>query len=45
MLRKGDPCPCCGMPIPTDDPMILKILTDIACGTALRQTTQKQTNN
>ncbi len=30
MLTKGDPCPCCGMPISTDDPMILKILTDIA---------------
>ena len=30
MLKPGDPCPCCGEPIKTDDPFLLKILTDIA---------------
>lgn len=30
MLKTGDPCPCCGEPIKTDDPFLLKILTDIA---------------
>lgn len=30
MLKTGDPCPCCGEPIKTDDPFLLEILTDIA---------------
>lgn len=30
MLKTGDPCPCCGEPIKTDDPFLLKILTDMA---------------
>lgn len=30
MLKTGDPCPCCGQPIKTDDPFLLQILTDIA---------------
>ena len=30
MLKTGDPCPCCGEPIKTGDPLLLKILTDIA---------------
>ena len=29
-LKKGDPCPCCGQPIKTDDPEILQLLTEIA---------------
>lgn len=29
-LRKGDPCPCCGQPIKTDDPDILRLLSLIA---------------
>lgn len=28
-LQKGDPCPCCGMPIKTDDPDVLELLTEI----------------
>lgn len=30
MLKTGDPCPCCGQPIKTDDTFLLKILTDMA---------------
>ena len=26
-LKKGDPCPCCGRPIKTDDPDVLRLLT------------------
>lgn len=29
MLKPGDPCPCCGQPIKTSDPVILAILTRI----------------
>lgn len=29
MLRTGDPCPCCGQPIKTRDPEILRLLTYI----------------
>lgn len=29
-LIPGDPCPCCGQPIVTDDPMVLDLLTVIA---------------
>lgn len=25
-LRKGDPCPCCGQPIKTNDPDALRLL-------------------
>ena len=28
-LRRGDPCPCCGQPIETDDPDVLALLTEI----------------
>ena len=28
-LQKGDPCPCCGQPIKTDDPDVLALLTEI----------------
>jgi len=30
LLKKGDPCPCCGSPIPTDDPVTLGLLSIIA---------------
>lgn len=30
LLRKGDPCPCCGNPIPTDDEATLGLLTVLA---------------
>lgn len=29
MLKPGDPCPCCGQPIKTRDPEILRLLTYI----------------
>lgn len=29
--RKGDPCPCCGRPIKTNDPEVLYLLSWIAC--------------
>lgn len=29
MLKTGDPCPCCGQPIKTTDPLLLKLLTRI----------------
>lgn len=29
MLKTGDPCPCCGQPIKTNDPEILEIMTYI----------------
>lgn len=29
MLQKGDPCPCCGQPIKTSDPELLRLLTYI----------------
>lgn len=29
MLRTGDPCPCCGQPIKTKDPDLLRLLTYI----------------
>ena len=33
MLKPGDPCPCCGQPIKTNDPAILALLTYIQeCG-------------
>lgn len=28
-LRTGDPCPCCGQPIKTKDPDLLRLLTYI----------------
>ena len=30
LLRKGDPCPCCGSPIPTDNEVTLAFLTILA---------------
>lgn len=27
MLKRGDPCPCCGQPIKTNDPQLLLLLT------------------
>lgn len=30
LLRPGDPCPCCGMPIKTDDPEKLILLSWLA---------------
>lgn len=37
-LKTGDPCPCCGMPIKSTNPEMLRLLTDIrdlgsACAT------------
>lgn len=29
MLKPGDPCPCCGQPIKTTDPIVLQLLTCI----------------
>lgn len=26
-IRTGDPCPCCGQPIKTTDPVLLRLLT------------------
>ena len=34
-LRKGDVCPCCGQTIMTDDPKVLKFLSDFALGCLL----------
>ena len=25
-LKKGDPCPCCGQPIKTNNPYVLRVL-------------------
>ncbi|MCI8538603.1 MAG: hypothetical protein HFF18_08110 [Oscillospiraceae bacterium] len=30
LLKKGDPCPCCGSPIPTDDLERLLLLSWLA---------------
>lgn len=27
MLQTGDPCPCCGQPIKTTDPVLLRLLS------------------
>lgn len=27
LLKPGDPCPCCGQPIKTRDPELLRLLT------------------
>lgn len=27
ILKTGDPCPCCGQPIPLTDPSALRLLT------------------
>lgn len=27
MLQTGDPCPCCGRPIKSEDPEVLALLT------------------
>lgn len=35
-LRRGDICPCCGQRIETDDPVILRELTDFAAGLGFR---------
>ena len=35
-LRRGDMCPCCGQMIQTDDPVILRELTDFAQGLGFR---------
>ena len=29
LLKTGDPCPCCGMPIKSTNPETLRLLTDI----------------
>lgn len=29
LLKPGDPCPCCGQPIKTRDPDLLRLLTYI----------------
>lgn len=29
-FKKGDPCPCCGQPIKTDNPEVLYLLSWIA---------------
>ena len=29
-LKQGDPCPCCGKPIQTDDPLVLRVLSALA---------------
>lgn len=30
VLKRGDPCPCCGQPIKTKDPDVLRLLSWIA---------------
>lgn len=35
MLETGDPCPCCGQPIRSEDPAVLALLTRIAAGRRL----------
>ena len=32
MLETGDPCPCCGQPILSEDPAVLAMLTRVAAG-------------
>lgn len=29
-LKKGDPCPCCGQPLATDNKLILVLMTSLA---------------
>ena len=29
-LSRGDPCPCCGQPIQTDDPFTLGVISALA---------------
>lgn len=31
-LQTGDPCPCCGQPIKSRDPDVLRLLSTIAVG-------------
>lgn len=40
-LRTGDPCPCCGQPIKTDDPDILELLSRIAADPLYRITVSR----
>ena len=35
MLETGDPCPCCGQPILSEDPAVLALLTRVAAGRRL----------
>ena len=29
-LKKGDPCPCCGQPLATDNKLTLALMTSLA---------------
>lgn len=42
LLKKGDPCPCCGRPIPTDDPERLLVLSWLAEYQAIRDVIRTQ---
>lgn len=42
-LKPGDPCPCCGQPIKTTDPLQLEILTLIANDSRFRRVVQAAT--
>lgn len=37
MLQTGDPCPCCGRPIKSEDPEVLALLTLIRDSMALAE--------
>lgn len=41
MLRTGDPCPCCGQPIKTTDPVLLRLLTAIRDEMTIQRGTMK----
>ena len=45
MLRTGDPCPCCGQPIKTTDPVLLRLLTCIRDVMGPEPRTKKETAN
>ena len=38
ILRPGDPCPCCGLPIKTEDPLKLLFLSRLEGGLAIQST-------
>ena len=43
MLQTGDPCPCCGRPIKSEDPEVLALLTLIRDSMALAEPGNRDT--
>ena len=41
ILQTGDPCPCCGQPIKTTDPVLLRLLTAIRDEMTIQRGTMK----